>query len=817
MTTPDDPLLPRPPRFARLRAFWQRRRGWILGFALLFGALLLGASWWLLRELPSLNELDNLQPKVPLRVFSEDGVLIGEFGKERRSLVKLADMPADLKQAVLAIEDARFYEHGAVDVLGVLRAGAANLGSGGRGQGASTITMQLARDLFLTKDKTITRKLREIIVAYKIEAVRSKDEILELYMNQIYLGQRAYGFASAARVYFGKELRDISLAEAAMLAGLPKAPAAYNPVVNPKRARIRQAYILKRMRELGYINAAREAEALAEPLKLALGTSATPTASPRAEYVAEMVRQQMFAQYGDATYAKGLVVTTTLNYATQLLAWQAVRDSLFDYDRRRDYRGPEGYVALPAGRSEREDAIEEALERHPDADELPAAVVLKASSREVQAMSRDGEIHTISGNGLRFAARSLRSDASTALRLRPGSIIRLAFPNEKKPEISQLPDVQGAIIALSPQDGAIKALVGGFDFKVNNFNRVTQAVRQPGSTFKPFVYSAALEKGVGPATLVNDAPFSIKLDPERDEVWEPKNDDLVSSGPVTLRVGLKKSKNQVAVRVLQHIGVPFARDYITRFGFEKKQMPPYLPLALGAGNTTPLQLAEGYAVFANGGYKVAPYLIREVRDGNGKLLMQAKAPQAEQDAPQVLTPRNAYVMHSLLKSVAQNGTAYQSNELGRTDIGGKTGTTNQARDAWFAGYQRSLVAISWMGFDQPRSLGNSGAGAQLALPQWMRFMRPALKDVPAYEMPEPAGVVRIGGELYFDTAQPGQGFVSGIDMQNAVWPKPEAEETPTEDEMGESGAAEAESSETPPGEAEPSGSNDDLFPQKRDR
>ncbi|WP_158229051.1 penicillin-binding protein 1A [Chitinimonas sp. BJB300] len=810
MTTSDPQPLPNPPRPSRLRSFWRRWRIALLCLLALIGLGLAAGSWWLQQDLPSLAELDNLKPKVPLRVYSEDGVLIGEFGQERRSLVKLANTPADLKHAVLAIEDARFYEHGAVDVLGILRAGLANLGSGARGQGASTITMQLARDLFLTKDKTFTRKLREIMVAYKIEAVRSKDDILELYLNQIYLGQRAYGFASAARVYFGKELKDITLAEAAMLAGLPKAPATFNPVVNPKRARVRQEYILKRMQELGYLDSKRYEIAVAEPLKLALGTTATPAAKPYAEYAAEMVRQQMVAQYGEAANTKGLAVTTTLNYATQVLAWTAVRTSLLDYDRKHDYRGPEGFIALPEGNAEREDTIEAALERHPNADALPAAVVLSTNSREVNAMTGDGEVHRITGTGLRFASRGLRSDAAINLRLRPGSIIRLYWGDAKKPEISQLPEVQGSLVALQPQDGAIKALVGGFDFEVNHFNRATQAIRQPGSAFKPFIYSAALEKGVGPATLVNDAPFSIKLDPNRDEVWQPKNDDGLSAGPITLRSGLKKSKNQVAVRVLDFIGVPYARDYITRFGFENKQMPPYLPLALGAGDTTPLQLAGGYAVFANGGYKVTPYLIREVRDSGGKLLYVSKAPQADADAPRVLSEANAFIMHSLLRGVAQNGTAYQTNQLGRTDIGGKTGTTNQVRDAWFAGYQRSLVAISWIGFDHPRSLGNNGAGAQLALPQWMRFMKPALKDMPHYEMPEPADVVKIGGEWYYRSAQPGQGFVSGIDMQNAVWPT-KAEDTMSEDD-------ESEGEEETARESEVMGSNDTLnFPGKRDR
>jgi len=798
-----DTPTPVPPkkRLQKLRALLRRYRKLLWATAGLILAAFLGAGWWLLRNLPSLAELDNLQAKVPLRVFSDDGILIGEFGKERRSLVKLAEMPAQLKHAVLAIEDARFYEHGAVDLQGVLRAGLANLGSGGRGQGASTITMQLARNMFLTKDKTYTRKLREILLAYKIESVRSKDEVLELYMNQIYLGQRAYGYASAARIYYGKELKDITLAEAAMLAGLPKAPAAYNPVVNPKRARIRQAYILKRMLELKLIDKASYEQALAEPLKLAEGEMQTYQPRPKAEYAAEMARQQMVAQYGEKAYGMGLVVHTTINYTAQLAAWDAVRTSLLDYDRRRNYRGPEGLVALPTADDDRNDAIEEALETHPDAEEMIAAVVLKASPREVTVQTREGETLVINGNGLRFAAAGLRSSANDALRIKPGSIVRVIQNTQGKPEIAQLPEVQGALVALAPQDGAIRALVGGFDFKVQHFNRAAQAWRQPGSTFKPFVYSAALERGVGPATIVNDAPLSIKLDPKDEKAWEPKNDDYSQSGPITLRRGLQKSKNLVAVRVLDYIGVPYARDYVTRFGFERRQVPPYLPMALGAGQVTPLQLARGYTVFANGGFRVDPYLIREVRDGKGKLLLQAQPKIADQNAIRAISPRNAFLMNNLLQGVAQHGTAYRSNDMGRTDLAGKTGTTNEARDAWFAGYHNSLVAVSWMGFDQPRSLGTSSAGSQLALPQWMRFMTPMLKGLPTYTMPQPAGVSQHGGEWYFDEFTRGNGFVAGIGMRGVAMPEPEeeaelleGEEIPTEE-----GEPEETSEPTPDG------------------
>ncbi|QDQ25400.1 PBP1A family penicillin-binding protein [Chitinimonas arctica] len=766
---------------------------------------LAGGLWWLGRELPSLDELDNLQPKLPMRVYSSDGVLIGEFGRERRSMLKLADTPIHLKQAVLAIEDARFYEHGAIDIVGVLRAGMANLSSGGTGQGASTITMQLARDLFLTREKNWTRKLREILVAYKIEAVRSKDEILELYLNQIYLGQRSYGFASAARIYFGKEVREITLAEAAMLAGLPKAPAAYNPVVNPTRARVRQVYILKRMHELGYIDAASYQRALAEPLKLADGQISASAPSPHAEYLAEMVRQQMVAQYGESAYARGLVIKTTLDYATQTAAWEAVSGSLLEFDRRRGYRGPEGFVALPADADEQADAVADALESHPDADQLTAAVVLSVSGRGVKVMDRDGDTQLIPPSGLRFAAAGMRSDASPQMRIRPGAMVRISGNAEGKPEIGQLPEIQGALVALAPQDGAIRALVGGFDFKANPFNRVTQAIRQPGSTFKPFVYSAALEKGVGPATLVNDSPMSFRLDPNRDEQWQPKNDDGAYLGPITLRRGLQKSKNMVALRVLENIGVDYARNYIvTRFNFSPKQVPPYLPMALGAGQVTPLQLAGGYAVFANGGYRVKPYFILEVRDGKQQVLQQAQPALAAVDAPRAISAANAFLMNDLLTGVAQHGTAYQSNSLGRTDLAGKTGTTNDARDGWFAGYQHTLVAVSWIGFDQPRPLGSS-AGSQLALPQWMRFMGKVLKGVPTHVVEPVPGVSQLNGEWYMDSYTPGNGFVGGIGTQG-MRPSTEEEEVPEEEVV--------EPEETD-GEAEPS--TDEQAPRDREK
>ena len=730
------------------------------------GALIVGYALIVMApQLPSLGALTDYRPKVPLRVYTADHVLIGEFGEERRSLARFADIPDVMKKAVLAIEDYRFYEHGGVDFIGILRAGTADLLHGGASQGASTITMQVARNFFLSSEKTYTRKIYEMMLAYKIERALTKDQILELYMNQIYLGERAYGFAAAARVYFGKDLKDITLAQAAMLAGLPKAPSAYNPIVNPKRAKIRQEYILKRMLALGYITQAQYDQAVKEDIHTKVSGNEY---SVHAEYIAEMVRQLMYAQYTDETYTRGLSVVTTIDSADQDAAYRAVRKGIMDYERRHGYRGPEGFVELPAGRDERDEAIDDALADHPDDGEIVAGVVTAASPKQLTVQFVDGTTANVTGDGLRFAAGALSPRATQAQRIRLGSIVRLMPDAKGNWQITQLPQVEGALVSLAPQDGAIRALVGGFDFNKNKFNHVTQAWRQPGSSFKPFIYSASIEKGLGPATIINDAPLYFPPTTPGGDAWEPKDDDQ-PEGPIPMRVALEKSKNLVSIRILSYIGTKYAQDYVTqRFGFDADKTPPYLPMALGAGLVTPLQSAAGYAVFANGGYRVNPYLIAEVDDARGQPISKAQPIVAGRDAPRTISAANAYIMNSLLHSVATSGTGAGTNVLRRSDLSGKTGTTNDAKDGWFAGYQPTLVAVAWMGYDQPKSLGSREFGAQLALPIWVDYMSRALRGVPQEEMPMPDGVTTANGELYYADMTPGNGFVASIGVDSGT-------------------------------------------------
>ncbi|WP_277185988.1 penicillin-binding protein 1A [Caballeronia sp. BR00000012568055] len=728
--------------------------GLVLGYALVVA----------MPNLPSLDALTDYKPKVPLRIYTADHVMIGEFGEERRSVVRIKDVPDHLKKAVLAIEDARFYDHGGVDLTGILRAGTVALSNGHASQGASTITMQVARNFFLSSEKTYTRKIYEMLLAYKIERALTKDQILEVYMNQIYLGQRAYGFASAARVYFGKDLKDITLAEAAMLAGLPKAPSAYNPVVNPKRAKVRQEYILQRMRELNFITDDEYETAIAQKIVV---KGQGREFSVHAEYVAEMVRQMMYAQYREEAYTRGLNVVTTIDSADQDVAYRAVRKGLMDYEHRHGYRGPEGYIDLPKDADDREQAIDDALAEHPDNGDIVAAVVTSASPKEVKASFIDGNVATISGNDLRFVQFALGPKAQPNSRIRPGAIVRLMKNDDGDWVITQLPQVEGALVSMVPQDGAIRALVGGFDFNKNKFNHVTQAWRQPGSSFKPFIYSASLEKGLSPATIINDGPLFFSAAETGGQAWEPKNYGGGFDGPMTMRSALQRSKNMVSIRILSHIGTKYGQQYVTRFGFDADKQPAYLPMALGAGLVTPLQMAAGYSVFANGGYRVNPYLIADITDPYGAVVSHPQPLIAQQSAPLAITPRNAYVMNSLLQSVAQRGTGAKTNELKRTDLAGKTGTTNDSRDAWFAGYQRNLVAVAWIGYDNPRSLGDKETGGGLALPVWMDYMRRALQGVPEYKPMQPPDVKTLGGELYFDDMTPGHGFVATIGVSQA--------------------------------------------------
>ncbi|CAM2161715.1 Penicillin-insensitive transglycosylase / Penicillin-sensitive transpeptidase [Burkholderia latens] len=728
--------------------------GLVLGYALV-------VAW---PNMPSLDALTDYRPKVPLRIYTSDHVLIGEFGEERRDIVHFKDVPDSLKKAILAIEDARFYDHGGVDLTGIARAGFVALTNGHASQGASTITMQVARNFFLSSEKTYTRKIYEMLLAYRIERALTKDQILEVYMNQIYLGQRAYGFASAARVYFGKDLKDITLAEAAMLAGLPKAPSAYNPVVNPKRAKVRQEYILQRMLELNFITREQYDEAVAQPLVV---KGAGREFSVHAEYVAEMVRQMMYAQYREETYTRGFNVVTTIDSADQQVAYTALRKGIMDYERRHGYRGPEGFIELPAGADDREQAIDDALLEHPDNGELIAAVVTAATPRQITVAFIDGTSATIEGDNLRFASSALSANAQPNRRIRPGAIVRVVKNDAGKWSITQLPQVEGAFISIVPQDGAIRSLVGGFDYNKNKFNHVTQAWRQPGSSFKPFIYSASLDKGLGPATVINDGPLYFSAAETGGQPWEPKNYGGGFEGPMSMRTALQRSRNLVSIRILNHIGTKYAQQYITRFGFDAERHPAYLPMALGAGQVTPLQMAGAYSVFANGGFRVNPYLIAEVTDPNGAIVARAQPLIAEQNAPRAIDARNAYVMNSLLQSVAQRGTGARTNVLKRTDLAGKTGTTNDSHDAWFAGYQHTLAAIAWIGYDNPRSLGDRETGGGLSLPVWIDYMGAALKGVPEFKPTMPDDVQSLGGELYFTEFTPGHGFVSTVGVPQA--------------------------------------------------
>jgi penicillin-binding protein 1A len=708
-------------------------------------------------NLPALDTLTDYRPKMPLRIFTADNVLIGEFGEERRTLVHFKDIPDVMKKAVLAIEDDRFYEHGGVDYWGILRAALHNA-TGGARQGASTITQQVARNFFLSSEQTLKRKAYEALLAWKIEKNLSKDQILEVYMNQIYLGQRAFGFSSAAQIYFGKDLRDISVAEAAMLAGLPKAPSAYNPVVNPKRARLRQQYILLRMHNLGYITDAQYEQAKNEDLKIKTDSTAFGV---HAEYVAEMARQLVYEQFKEDTYTRGLNVFTTITKADQDAAYLALRRGVMDYERRHTYRGPEKYVEIPSGKGEAEEAIEAELAEHPDSEDIVAAVVLQASPTQVTAVLASGEEVKISGSGLGFAQSWLSPKAAETRRIRRGAVIRVTQDGGSAWSITQMPEVESAFVAVSPDDGAIQALVGGFDFNRSKFNHVTQAWRQPGSSFKPFIYSASLERGFSPATLINDAPISFDAGSTGGQAWEPKNYDGKYEGPMTMRRGLMKSKNMISIRILNRIGARYGQEYATRFGFDADKNPPYLTLALGAGATTPLQMAGAYSVFANGGYRVSPYLISKVTDADGKVLSEARPERAGVDANRVIDERNAWLMDSMLRDVARYGTAAKAQQiLKRPDLAGKTGTTNDSIDAWFAGYQPHLVGIAWIGYDQPRNLGNKETGGGLALPIWIGFMQKALKDVPVAERQVPAGLVQYGEEYYYAENPPGTGVQS---------------------------------------------------------
>jgi penicillin-binding protein 1A len=728
----------------------------IIASALGLSALLMLALAALLagERLPPLDVLTDYRPKLPLRVYTADGELIGEFGEERRSVVRIQDVPPLMKNAILAAEDTRFFEHSGVDPVGIARAALTNLFSGGKDQGASTITMQVARNFFLSSEKTYTRKIYEILLALRIEESLTKEQILEVYLNQIFLGKRAYGFASAAQIYFGKPLSALTAAEAAMLAGLPKAPSTFNPLVNPRRATERQHYILRRMLESGFLTEKQYQAALAQELRYATPAN---TGAIHAPYVAEAARLMAYELYREDIYTAGVKVYTTILSEDQRAANAAVRQGVIDYDRKYGYRGPERFIDLPAAEAQAEEAIADAVADAGDVEEFAAAVVLEVRPRLVRVSRGHGRVIEITEDGLKFVGSALGDKATAARRIRRGALVRITQGKSGAWEIAQLPEVQAALISCNTADGAVRAMVGGFDFSRNKFNRTTQAWRQPGSSFKPFIYSAALDKGLMTTTVINDAPISIDPALTGGQAWEPKNYDGKFEGPMGMRQALAKSKNMVSIRILQSIGPQYAQDYVTRFGFDAQRHPPYLTMALGAGSVTPWQMVGAYSVFANGGYRVEPYLIDRITDASGKVLAQARPGKAGDESLRAIDARNAFIMNSLLRDVVRTGTAAKALSLKRGDLAGKTGTTNDAHDAWFAGYQPGIAAVAWVGFDQPRKLGERETGGGLALPVWISYMGRALRGAPESSPEPPEGLVFSNGDWYYAENQPGQG------------------------------------------------------------
>lgn len=695
-------------------------------------------------KLPSLDSLQHYQPKMPLTIYSSDGEVIGIYGEQRREFTKIGDFPEVLRNAVIAAEDKRFYQHWGVDVWGVARAVVGNIVAGGVQSGASTITQQVAKNFYLSSEKTFTRKFNEALLAYKIEQSLSKDKILELYFNQIYLGQRAYGFASAAQIYFNKDVRELTLAEAAMLAGLPKAPSAYNPIVNPERAKLRQKYILNNMLEEKMITLQQRDQALNEELHY---ERFVQKIDQSALYVAEMVRQELYEKYGEDAYTQGFKVYTTVRTDHQKVATEALRKALRNFDRGSSYRGAESYIDLSKG-EDVEETVSQYLSGLYTVDKMVPAVVLDVTKRKnVVIQLPSGKRVTLDGRSLGFAARAVNNEKMGESRIRRGSVIRVKN-NGGRWVVVQEPLLQGALVSLDAKTGAVRALVGGYDFHSKTFNRAAQAMRQPGSTFKPFIYSAALSKGMTASTMVNDAPISLPGKGANGSVWTPKNSDGRYSGYITLRQALTASKNMVSIRILMSIGVGYAQQYIQRFGFKPSELPASLSMALGTGETTPLKIAEAYSVFANGGYRVSSHVIDKIYDSDGRLRAQMQPLVAGQNAPQAIDPRNAYIMYKIMQDVVRVGTARGAAALGRSDIAGKTGTTNDNKDAWFVGFNPDVVTAVYIGFDKPKSMGRAGYGGTIAVPVWVDYMRFALKGRQGKGMKVPEGVVSSNGEYY---------------------------------------------------------------------
>ncbi len=755
---------------------------WLLIAGLVGGVMGLlvvaGMFYYVSPKLPAIDSLKDVRFQVPLRVYSADGKLMGEFGEKRRSPLAYEQIPPLMIKAVLGAEDDRFFEHPGVDYQGILRAAGLLLLTGEKAQGGSTITMQVARNFFLSREKTFLRKFSEILLALKIEKALSKEEILELYLNKIYLGNRAYGVGAAAKVYYGKEIDELSLPELAMIAGLPKAPSRYNPIVNPERALVRRNYVLGRMRQLGFIDEATYQRAVAAPVTARLHRQAPELEAP---YAAEMARKFMLRRYGNGAYTDGYRVYTTVDSRLQDQANRALRYNLLAYEERHGYRGPEARIdMLEQSMPEQWEVV---LAQQPRVPLLQAGVVIDVGVDEAWVYLRGGRIAHLCWRGMRWAApyregrRPGPAPEAAADVVAPGDIVRLYDAGGGRWSLGQVPEVEGALVALNPRDGAIISVVGGYDFYRSKFNRVEQAKRQPGSNFKPFIYSAALERGYTAASLINDAPVVFQ-DPGLEDTWRPENYSGRFFGPTRLREALVKSRNLVSIRILRSIGVPYALEYVKRFGFEPRELPRNLSLALGSASLTPLQIVRGYAVFANGGYLVEPYIVARVEGHDGQRVFEADpAVVCEGDcqietgdgerrllrkAPRTVSPENVYIMTSIMRDIINRGTGRRALVLKRADLAGKTGTTNDQRDAWFSGFNTDVVATAWVGFDNPRPLGERETGARAALPMWINFMREALKGVPERPLVQPPGIVTV-------RIDPKTGLLAGADFPGAVF------------------------------------------------
>lgn len=769
----------------------------LLTFSILATTTTAGLVWWLVPQLPDTKGLRDVQLQTPLTVYTADGSLIAEFGEKRRKPVTIEEVPLTVRQAFLAAEDDRFYAHPGVDWIAIVRAGVDLLQSHKKRQGGSTITMQVARNFYLSREKTFARKLREIMLAIKIEQELSKNEILELYLNKIFLGHRAYGIGAAAQVYYGATLEQLTLAETAMIAALPKAPSIINPIFNPTAALRRRAYVLRRMLELGFIDQTRFDNALAAPQTARLHGQQTQTNAP---YLAEMVRSSMLTMYGDAAYTGGYRVYTTLHSELQAAAVVALRKALLDYDRRHGYRGPEAHVDWRAGN---ETQAPELLLPYPPIGGLEAALVVALEERGLRALTAAGEHITLGWDGLAWARPYLTEDSRGPAPkraddiLKVGDVIRLAWAPASEPakpgdppaqwRLAQIPVVEGALVSLSSNDGAVLCLVGGFDFEKSKFNRVAQALRQPGSNFKPFIYSTALDHGFTPASFINDAPIVFDA-PGLETAWRPENYSGTYSGPTRLREALANSRNLVSIRLMRELGVAKVITHASHFGFDPKALPHNLSLSLGTGEVTPLALATGYAAFSNGGFLVTPYFIQRVETSDGKIVQTAdplraceecappetldeegepldvealKAQTTGRTAPRAIDAQNAFMMYSMLKDVITRGTGRRALELKRPDLAGKTGTTNEQKDAWFSGFNGRITTTAWVGFDSSAALGNLETGARAALPMWIDYMRVALKDTPETELVAPPGIVTV-------RVDPASGALVGVGQRNAV-------------------------------------------------